>query len=86
MARPEGSLKAEADVSGAVPAPAGEGVAGTAVVVEVVVCAGAAGGAGVEAAAGVGVEGGFDDEAAAPEVEAEEALGYKWLEIENLPK
>jgi hypothetical protein len=76
MERPEGSLKRETGVSGAAPAPAGDGVAGTAVAVGAVVCAGAAGGAGVEAAAGAGVEGVFDEDAAALGV----ALGYMLLE------
>jgi hypothetical protein len=48
----------------AAPAPAGEGVAGTAGADVVVEGAGAAGGAGVEATAGVGVEGAFDVDAA----------------------
>lgn len=44
------------------PVPAGEGVAGAALV-DVVDCDGAAGGAGVDATAGAGVEGGFEVEA-----------------------
>jgi hypothetical protein len=62
-----------ATVAGA-PAPAGEGVAGTAVAV-LDDCVGAAGGAGVEAGAGAGVEGAFDEDAAAGV-----ALGCRRLE------
>lgn len=65
-----------ATVAGA-PAPAGEGVAGTAVAV-FEDCAGAAGGAGVEAAAGAGVEGALDEDAAAGVV-----LGCELLEREK---
>lgn len=57
------------------PEPAGEGVAGTAVAV-LDDCCGAAGGAGVEAAAGAGVEGAFDEDAAAGV-----ALGCRVLEV-----
>lgn len=52
------------------PEPAGEGVAGTAVAV-FEDCAGAAGGTGLEAVAGAGVEGTFEEDAAAGA-----ALGY----------
>lgn len=53
-------------------APAGEGVAGTAVFAVLEECAGAAGGAGVAAFAGAGVDGalGADEDAAGA------ALGY----------
>lgn len=53
------------------PAPAGDGVAGTLLATELAGWAGAAGGAGVDATAGAGVEGAFDAEA----VEAGAALG-----------
>jgi hypothetical protein len=56
------------------PEPAGVGVAGTVFVVEDVDWIGAAGGAGVEATAGAGVEGAFEEEAAEV-AEAGGALG-----------
>lgn len=66
IARPEVAPEGVDGMTGAaVPAPAGEGVAGMALVVVLVDWAGAAGGAGVEALAGAGVEGGFEVEAAA---------------------
>lgn len=75
MARPDDSLPAGVGAVAAVvapaPAPAGEGVAGGADVEELLDCIGAAGGAGVAAVAGAGVEGGFDEDAAAGA-----ALGY----------
>lgn len=58
------------------PEPAGEGVAGTAVAV-FEDCIGAAGGAGLEAAAGAGVEGTFEEDAVAVA-----ALGCEQLESE----
>jgi hypothetical protein len=60
MARPELSLKAGVAAGVVVAAPAGEGVAG-APPANRFDCVGAAGGAGVDAAAaGAGVEGGFE--------------------------
>ena len=61
------------------PAPAGEGVAGAGAALAVCeVCMGAAGGAGVEAVTGAGVEGAFDEDAAAGVV-----LGCVLLEVEK---
>jgi hypothetical protein len=64
MARPPPDAGAEG-VSRVVDAlaPAGEGVAGTLLVLEVEAGAGAAGAAGVDATAGAGVEGAFDVDA-----------------------
>jgi hypothetical protein len=65
MANPEFSLKAgvAAGAVAAAPASAGEGVAGMAPP-NIFCCEGAAGAAGVDAAAGAGVEGGFEADAA----------------------
>jgi hypothetical protein len=76
MAKPPLPAPSRAGVSPnavAEPTPAGEGVAGTLLVVELNVCAGAAGGAGVEATAGAGVDGAFV---------AGGALGYKTSEAD----
>ena len=71
MANPELSLKAgvAAGAAAAAPAPAGDGVAGTPPA-SIFDCEGAAGGAGVDAAAGAGVEGAFVEEGAAAGVGA----------------
>jgi len=69
IARPEAGVEGAAT-------PAGEGVAGAAVAVGMGGWDGAGGGAGVEATAGAGVEGAFEDEA----VEAGVALGCQMLE------
>jgi hypothetical protein len=63
MARPELSLKAGVAAAAVVAAPVGEGVAG-APPANRFDCVGAAGGAGVDVAAGAGVEGGFEVDAA----------------------
>lgn len=70
--RAEGSLKLAGSVDALEPAGAGVGVAGAFAVVVFNVWAGAAGGAGVWAVAGAGVEGAF----ALAEAAAGGALGY----------
>ena len=76
MARPPPVAGVAAASAGGL-APAGEGVAGTALVEELAAGAGAAGGAGVDAEADAGVEGSLEG------VEAEgAALGYYDL-LEN---
>ena len=74
-ARAEGSLNAAGSAAGADVAGAGEGVAGTLPAVLLGAGDGAAGGAGVDATAGTGVEGAWADEEAADDV-AGAAFGF----------
>ena len=79
-ARAEGSLKAAGSAAGADVAGAGEGVAGTLPAVLLGADGGAAGGAGVDATAGTGVEGACADVEAADDV-AGAAFGFDGMSI-----